>query len=213
MPDKTALSIISARQRWARPGGSHDWIVRIARVILPSAVGILGAVLIAAPLSMRGDISFVLAKDKVAMAKERMRVTSATYRGEDQKGQAFAITAGSAVQTSSLDPIVRLTDLSAKIKLADGPAEINADRGRYNMKNEIIQIDGPVRFTATNGFSLETRDVAVGLKSRQLASGGPVTGKMPLGSFSADRIRADLSARLVTLEGRARLHIVQRSAR
>ncbi len=213
MPDEGALSVASARQRWAAPGGSHDWTVRIARILLPSAVGVLGAILIAAPLAMRGDISFVLAKDKVAMAKERMRVTSATYRGEDQKGQAFAITAGSAVQTSSLDPVVRLSDLSAKIKLADGPAEINADRGRYNMKNDIIQIDGPVRFTAADGFSLETRDVAVGLKSRQLASGGAVNGTMPLGSFSADRIRADLSTRVVTLEGRARLHIVQRSAR
>jgi lipopolysaccharide export system protein LptC len=36
---------------------------------------------------------------------------------------------------------------------------------------------------------------------------------MPLGSFSANRIEADLGARTVLLDGRARLHIVQGRAR
>jgi lipopolysaccharide export system protein LptC len=36
-----------------------------------------------------------------------------------------------------------------------------------------------------------------------------VDGQMPLGSFSAGRMQADLEARTVTLEGRAHLHIVQ----
>lgn len=200
----------SARQIWARPGGRHDWLIRISHIALPAAVGMLGAIMILAPLAARGDISFVLAKDSVAVAKERMRITTAVYRGEDSNGQPFELRAGSAVQTSSLDPVVRLADLSATIKLADGPATLVADAGRYDMNREVIKIDGPITFAAADGFRLDTRDIVVGLKTRKLASGGTVSGRLPIGSFTADQINADLNSRTVVLDGRARLHIVQR---
>ena len=202
-------AIRTPRQRWARPGGTHDGVVKILRIILPATVGILGAILTLAPLSKRSDISFVLAKDSVAMARERMRVTAATYRGEDGKGQMFNISAGSAVQLTSRDPVVRMNDLAAQIQMADGPAKIVADAGRYDMDKQIVNVDGPVRFTAADGYSLQTRDVVIGLQSRKIASGGPVDGSMPLGTFSANQMRADLGARTVTLDGRARLRIVQ----
>lgn len=203
----------TARRLWAAPNGRHDQLIRVARIALPAVIGILSAGLVFAPLTMRGEISFVLDKDKVAMAKERMRVTAATYRGEDAKGQPFTLRAGSAVQASSREPVVKLSDLSATIGLSDGPAMLRADAGRYDMDREIVNIDGPILFTSADGYRLSTRDVAVGLKSRKLASGGPVDGQMPLGNFRADRLSADLNARTVTLEGRARLHIVQRRAR
>lgn len=201
------------RQKWAAPGSRHDWLVRFLRVILPASIGVLGAALLFAPLTKRGDISFVLAKDKVAMATERMRVTTATYRGEDAKGQPFEIKAGSAVQASSRDPVVKLRNLSAGITLKEGPAMLTAEAGRYDMNRDIVMIDGPLSFNTADGYKLDTRDVAVGLKTRRLASGGPVTGQMPLGSFSAGRISADLDARSVTLDGRAHLHIIQGRAR
>jgi lipopolysaccharide export system protein LptC len=210
MPDTRKTT---ARQRWAAPGSRHDWMIRFSRIILPSGVGVLAAILILAPLSVRGDISFVLAKDSVALAKERMRLTAAIYRGEDGKGQPFVLRAGSAVQTSSLDPVVRLGDLSASIALNDGPATLKADAGRYNMNRETLMVDGPISFTAADGFRLDTRDVAVGLKTRKLASGGPVSGRLPIGTFSANQINADLTSRTVVLEGRVRLHITQRGGK
>lgn len=212
MPDPAAPAR-SALQRWASPGGRHDRLILIARIALPAIIGILSAGLIFAPLAMRSEVSFVLAKDNVQVAKERMRVTAATYRGEDSKGQPFQMTAGSAVQATSSDPVVKLSNLTASIALKDGPATLHADAGRYDMDREIVSIVGPVVFSSTDGYRLETRDVAVGLKTRKLASGGPVDGKMPLGSFSADSIQADLAAHTVTLDGRARLHIEQGRAR
>jgi lipopolysaccharide export system protein LptC len=212
-PNQSLRRVISPRQRWAAPGGRHDWTVRFSRILLPSGVGILAAILILAPLSARGDISFVLAKDTVAFAKERMRLTSAVYRGEDGKAQPFVLRAGSAVQISSLDPVVRLGDLSANIELADGPATFVADAGRYDMNRETLNVDGPISFTAADGFRLDTRDVAVGLKTRKLASGGPVSGRLPIGTFTANLISADLNSRVVVLDGQVRLHIVQRKGK
>ena len=116
-------------------------------------------------------------------------------------------------EASSSNPIVQLKDLSAQIGLAEGPATLVANNGRYNMDSNVVMVDGPMRFTTTDGYRIDTRDVAVGLQTKKLASGGPITGQMPLGSFSADRIAADLSTRTVSLTGRARLHIVQGRAR
>jgi len=197
------------RQIWAAPGGSHDRLIGFLGWLLPSGIGVLAAFLAIAPLAMRGDISFVLAKDKVEIAKERMRVTHATYRGEDTKGQPFTLTAGSAVQKTSRDPVVNLSQLAASIKLPDGPATFKADQGRYDMSRETVAVDGPVHFTAADGYQLETSNVAVDLKSRQVTSTGAVQGKMRLGTFQANQLRADLQNRTVTLDGRVRMRIVQ----
>jgi lipopolysaccharide export system protein LptC len=211
MPDAPASSpyVLTARQRWAQPGGRHDWTIWILRRVLPATIGALSVALVAAPLIRGSEVSFVLAKDTVAMATERLRVTAALYRGEDSKGQPFALRAGSAVQTSSRDPVVRLKNLQGEIRLADGPAMISANNGRYDMSKEIVNVDGPVNFTTSDGYKLSTRDVAISLKSRKLASGGAVSGRMPIGSFSAGRIVADLPSRTVILDGGAKLRIDQ----
>lgn len=205
--------ILTPLQRWALPGGSHDRLVRLLRKLLPAGIGALSVVLLLIPLASNDEMSFVLDKDKVDVARERLRTESAVYRGEDSKGQPFRIVADSAIQQSSLEPVVKLRGLMAEIQLVSGPARLSADAGRYDMDRDIVNVDGPIRFVSGDGYTLETRDVAVGLKTKRIASGGPVTGTMPLGSFGAARLRADLESRTVVLEGGARLHIVQGRAR
>jgi len=212
MSDAAALNR-DRRTDWARPGSSHDRMVAVARVVLPAAVGGLAAFLAIAPLTKRAEVSFVLAKDRVAMARERMRVTSAQYRGQDDKGQAFVLNAGSAVQATSKVPVVALGDLSAQLQSDSGPATLTAPRAKYNLDNQKLLVDGPLTYATTDGYRLSTANVAADLNSRKLASTAPVEGQMPLGSFSAGNISADLAARTVTLGGRARLHIVQGAVR
>jgi lipopolysaccharide export system protein LptC len=218
MPDGLAGPLSDAaraerrrRRVWANPGSSHDRIIAVARVSLPAAVGLLTVALAVAPITSGRDISFVLSKDRVAVAKERLRVTSALYRGEDSKGQAFSLTAASAVQQTSADPVIRLDQLSARIKLDTGPATLVSPKGRYNPSDEQVSLDGPVHFKSTDGYTLETHDVDLDMQTRKLASRAPVSGTMPLGTFSADRMQADLDNHVVVLEGRARLHITQRN--
>ncbi len=81
------------------------------------------------------------------------------------------------------------------------------------MAGERVLIDGAVRFNTADGYRLDTRDVGVDLKTRRIASGGAVDGSMALGTFRADRMTADLNAKTVVLDGRARLHIVQSQSR
>ena len=195
------------------PGSRHDYVVGATRIILPAGIGVLVAFLSIAPLTIASDMSFVLDKNKVDVARERMRATEALYRGEDSRGRPFSLRAGSAVQQSSSDPVVKLSELSARMLLEQGPAVLQANQARYNMDTEKVAVDGPVTFQSADGYRLLTRDVNIDLNTRQLASRGSVEGRMPLGTFSGARMSADLNARIVRLDGRARLRIVQGAAR
>ncbi|GGA42412.1 LPS export ABC transporter periplasmic protein LptC [Sphingomonas psychrolutea] len=200
----------TTRQIWAAPGSSHDRVIAVLRRVLPMAIGVLAAFVVVLPLYAGGDVSFLLDKNKVEVAKERLRVQSATYRGEDDKGQAFALSAGSAVQKSAAEPIVKLEQLSARIGLRDGPASIVADHGHYDMDKQQVSIDGPVRVDSSGGYRLETQNSTVDLKTKTLKSGGAVSGTVPQGTFSANQMSADLESHVVTLDGNARLRIVPR---
>ncbi len=200
-----ADQIRDQRRHWAAPGGSHDRTVRFLARWLPGAVGVVAALMIVGPLFPRGEISFLLDRKKVAVVKERLRVANAMYRGEDSQGRPFTVTAGSAVQVSARVPVVTMEQLVARIKLADGPAELSAAGGEYNYDKERIDVTGPVTFTAADGYRMTTANVGIDLKTRVATGGGGVTGAIPAGTFSADRIVADLGERTVTLDGHARL--------
>lgn len=210
---ESARQVRSQRRSWAHPGSGHDRIVRVALLALPVGILLLAVFLALAPLTMGGDVSFVLDKNKVDVASERLRIQAAEYRGEDDRGRAFRLRAGSAVQRSSADPVVHIDALAAQIRLEDGPAQIVANQGRYNMDAQSVAVDGPVQFQAADGYKLSTRDATVDLKTRTLQSGGAVEGSTPMGNFSADRLTADLEARTVTLNGNARLRIYPKRAK
>ena len=197
------------RRMWAARGSNHDRVVRILRVGLPLVIGVIAAVLIFSPFTQRSEVSFLLAKDKVEVAKERMRVTRAEYRGQDTKGRPFALVAGSAVQKSSAEPIVRMTDLSGAISLTDGPATIAAEHAQYDMDSETVTVPGTVLVKGADGYSIDAQGVAVNLKTRSLAGDGGVAGTLNIGRFSANELYADLDERIVRLSGNARLRINQ----
>jgi len=197
------------RQLFAAPGSSHDKMVRFLGMFLPTAIGVLVAFLALAPLLRNTEVSFLLDKNQVDIARERMRVTQAMYRGQDSEGRPFSLEAGSAVQKSSRNPVVEMNDLAARILLKDGPGVLEAGRGNYNMDTEQVSVVGPVQFSSANGYRMVTRDVDIDLPKRSMVSRGEVTGRLPTGTFRADRLKANLAERTVTLEGRARLRMTQ----
>jgi lipopolysaccharide export system protein LptC len=201
------------QQRWAEPGSGHDRIIRWTKILLPSLVGILLAILALAPLEKKGDVSFILDKKKVQSAPERMRVESAQYTGTDNKGQQFVMVANRAIQQSSDTPLVDIHGMFAKLAQSQGPVLISADKGRYNLDTQRVAIDGPVKVAGSDGFQLNTSNVLVDLNDRLLASEGPAEGALRLGKFRANHIRADLDDHKVVLDGRARLKIVQGAVR
>ena len=200
-------------RRWARPGGSHDWIMRFLKIVLPVGVGVLLAYLLVSPLSEKKEISFLLDKNKVETAKERLKVQGAEYRGVDDEGRSFSIRADQAIQATSNDPVVQMSGMSARMEMKDGPATIRADQGRYHMERQEVNVLGPILVTASDGYRLETRNVLIDMNRQTLVGRGGVEGQMRLGRFTAGEVAVDLKSRRVVLTGRPRLHIVQGALR
>lgn len=195
------------RQHFAAPGGFHDRLVRTLATGLPILIGILAAVMIVAPLSPRGEISFLLDRNKVAILEDRLKVTNAMYRGQDNRGRNFSITAGGAVQHSAKEPVVEMHDLVARIMMDDGPAILSANSGNYDFGAERIDVFGPVNFQTADGYRMTAVNMGIDIAAKRMVSRGRVEGRIPAGTFSADRIIADLSERTVTLDGNARLRM------
>jgi len=196
------------RRGFAAPGGFHDRLVHFLARALPAAVGAMLAIMIISPLSPRGEISFLLDRRKVAILNDRMQVSSAMYRGQDDDGRSFSISAGSAVQRTQAVPTIELDQLTARILLDDGPALLTAGKGAYDFGKEIVDIVGPINFQTADGYRMTATNVDSDLGAKLRKSRGPVEGRIPAGTFSADTISADLSERSVTLQGNARLRMV-----
>jgi lipopolysaccharide export system protein LptC len=188
-------------QHWAEPGSRHDKLIGTLKVALPAAVGVVAAVFLTLPLTNQQEVSFILDKKDVGRAEERMKIESARYSGTDDEGQPFVLAAQRAVQQTSDVPIVDITGIRARLGLQQGPATIQALRGRYDLDRQQVAVNGPVRVSGPEGEQLYTRDVLIDLKSRQVRSTGQISGRMPLGSFDAASLSADLGTRQVALTG------------
>ena len=99
-------------------------------------------------------------------------------------------------------------DLTARMQLAEGPAALLAPSGSYNIEDQLITVDGLVRFATSDGYRMQVRNVAIDLPHRSLIGSGGVEGAVPAGSFSANAIHADLDERVIALVGNARLRMV-----
>ena len=195
------------KRRWARPGGSHDAVVRIGKWLVPLGFLAMFAWLAVIPFLERDDSSFLLDKKDVDQAEERMRVEEARYTGEDDEGRKFLIVAAEAVQETSRVPVVVIRGMAARLSTDEGPVEVVAPRGRYDIDAKIVEVDGPLEATAPDGYRLATRDVTVDLDTTRLRSDGGVRGETRLGTFEANSMEADLDARSIVLSGGARLKL------
>jgi lipopolysaccharide export system protein LptC len=210
---EAAIRQHDVKRHWAEPGSRHDQLVRYAKIGLPIIAVAFLLILAIAPFDQRGDVSFILDKKGVDKAAERMRIETARYTGEDNKGNKFEITAQRAIQQKSDQPIVNIEGMMAQLGLSQGPVIIAANQGRYDLDSHLVDVVGPVRVVGPDGYRLETRDVTVDLKQRTMTSHGPASGAMRLGQFQAGRLSADLDQRTVVLGGGARLKIVQGAVR
>lgn len=198
---------LTRRQLAAQPGGRHDVVITLLKWLLPALALAVLATIIIWPMTKVSEFSFLLAKDKVGVAAERLRIDNALYRGETERGEAFTISAAGAVQRSSAVAIVELMGLKATLQMAEGPAVVAAPSGRYFIENDKLQVTGPVRLDSAAGYTLDSDTVAIDLNSRQVSTSTPVTGTLPIGSFSAGSMEGDIQGRRLVMAGGAHLRI------
>ena len=198
------MSELARRERlvkrsWAAPGSFHDALIRFLKILLPLLIVLLGAYLVLAPLNKGQEISFLLDKNKVEVAKERMRVVGAHYQGQDAKGRPFSLSAEQGLQTSSRDPMVSIEGIEARLVLDQGPMSFEAPRARYNLDTQKVGVQGPVRFFGADGYRLLVGNAVIDLRAQTLVTAQPALFIAPDGRRVATRSGfIDLNKRRVT---------------
>lgn len=190
------------------PGGARDRFISVARVAFPAAATVLFITLVALPLSMTHEFSFLLSKDNAARSGERLSIQEASYRGQTNAGEPFSVTAGSAVQKSSTVPVVMLEGLAAAIERADGTAAVTAPGGEFLLDENRILVDGPVVGRSDAGYTVDGGTVYVDLNTASVDSSEPVSGNLPMGSFRANSFRGSLDGSSIILDGGAHLRMI-----
>ena len=111
------------------------------------------------------------------------------------------------MQRSARVPVVEMQDMAARMAMKDGPAQLSAPLGLFHYDSNRIDIRGPVTFTAAGGYRFMTSNITIDLRASHASGTGGVSGAVPSGTFSADRIDVDLDERTVALTGGARLQM------
>ncbi|MGB3722167.1 MAG: LPS export ABC transporter periplasmic protein LptC [Pacificimonas sp.] len=204
---KAARQLAEDRRAWALPGSGWDRATKILRRAFPVAAALILLAGLIWPLTQDREFSFILSKDRVEMAGDRMRLGQAVYRGEDARGRPFMIRAESGLQQSSADPKVALVALRAQIEMEDGLATVTAPRGVYDLEKERLLVSGPVKINRPSGYRVVTSDVLVDIPTRQVISDDRVVGAVPLGTFAADTLSIDVEERVLVLEGNVKMRI------
>ncbi|EMD82745.1 hypothetical protein [Pacificimonas flava] len=202
-----AEDLRKSRRDWALPHSRWDRFAAAMRVALPAAAAVLLAIGLVWPMTQDQEFSFILSKDEVDMAGDRMRLDEAVYRGKDDLGRPFLIRARSGVQQTSADPRLVLSGLSARLQMEEGLARVAGDQGVYDLEAETLFVDGPVQVTRTDGYRLVTGDMLVDIPARSMVGRGRVEGVHPLGRFEGDELKVDLGSRVVTLDGNTKMRI------
>jgi lipopolysaccharide export system protein LptC len=198
---------LTERQRQALPGSPHEQRMATLKWLLPTLAAGLLALIVIWPLTSVQEFSFLLAKDRVEMAAERMRIASASYRGETARGEPFLIEAERAVQKTSAVPEMELSGLSARLDGSDGQTVVTAPGGLYFMNEDRLRVNGPIGLESEVGYTVATGTIEIDMNERRVTSTEAVSGRHPMGDFRADALAADLQGRVVALEGNVRLRI------
>lgn len=194
---------------WARPGGGHDRLIRTLAWALPSAVGVIAAFLVMAPLTMKRELGFTLQRGEIDRVPERLRAAQARYRGVDDEGRPFELTGASAVQSAAGQQLVTLSALTGRLATQGGEALVRAPDALFDPDQRRMLVTGPLSLEQGPDSRMTTSQVDLDLNAKTAASRAPVEGKVALGTFTADRMSVDLDERHLVLDGRARLHVKQ----
>jgi lipopolysaccharide export system protein LptC len=195
------------RRALALPGCRRERLMAAVGRILPGAAGAVVALMVVTPLFPHNSVSFLLDRNKVAVTENRLQVQNAAYRGIDEKGRAFELSADNAVQKSARDAHVRMNNLIGTMALSDGPGRIEAASGSFDLTHDQLTVPGDVHFQQAGGYDIRAQQVMFDVRHNTVQSTGAVEGLIPSGEFSAGHMSANLDAHTVRLEGRAHLRM------
>ncbi len=159
-------------------------VVSLLKVALPlSAIGILSTLFL---LSRNTDLADSIPFSTIDLREEAAseRVVQPSFAGASEAGDLIALTAETAMPIE--DSRVQALMATARIDLVSGTQiTFEAERATLDQPTEDATLTGGVRITASTGYEIETDALTASMTEIHAESGGPISARGPLGTFTA----------------------------
>jgi lipopolysaccharide export system protein LptC len=159
--------------------------VTVAKTLLPvAAVAILIGLVMAPSLRTGPGANRITYKipENIPVAASTMQ--GAQYRGIDQRGQPFTLTATTANQQGA-DDIV-LAQPQGDITLTSGAwIMLKSDHGLFNQKTQLLDLHDNVTLYRNDGTTMTGPEAHIDIKAGSASSTSPVQAAGPFGTLTA----------------------------
>ncbi len=200
-----------ANAAWPIHVSPYDRWVTGMRVFATVTALITGLLVFLLPLLHKQPLTIHVARDKLERHRGAIVVMAPRYRGVDDKGRPFMISAARALQTTVDAPDVLLEDLSLNLVMADGrTVSLTAPHARYFPEQDRVVL-ARLEGRSSDGYVFHSADGTLAIKDRRLSLAGPVVGSGPLGRFTAHGAVYEAESRRLVLEGPVMLAIATRT--
>lgn len=133
------------------------------------------------------------------------------YESYDSDDRPFIITADEASQERANKNLIDLAAPKAKVQMEGGQwVDVEAPKGVYNEKAEIVRLEGGVQLHHEDGITLETDSVRILVKKGRAVSETPVVGSAPEGELQGEGFRLVDEGRIIFLDGQSRVVLYER---
>jgi lipopolysaccharide export system protein LptC len=190
-------------------GATRRMMVRALKRVLPATAIVLLTAIALWPQWQGADearrFTFRLGGNPLT---EPMRMREARFRGIDEQGRPYTVTASEAMQLGNTDDTIDLTDPKGDITLQDGTwMLLQADHGLYYRQPGLLELDGNVVLNHDAGYEVRTERASIDLRGKTARGDRPVEGQGPFGTIEGQGFEAEEAGKVIIVTGPATLVI------
>lgn len=139
---------------------------------------------------------------------ENLQIVQPRFSGVDEGDRPFMLSADLARQETAKADLVTLTAPKADIALEGGGwLAMTAEAGAYYQKDKVLHLTGEVSLFHDGGYSVQTGEARIDLKSGDAEGYQPVIGEGPLGTLRSEGFRVYDKGDRMMFTGKSRLVI------
>jgi lipopolysaccharide export system protein LptC len=195
----------------ARPMPSHRQMARrrltlaLARRALPLAACLLLAAIVLWPeINRTEDRVRVQINLAAQVSPEAMRISEPRFRGLDEQGRPYNVTAATATQAGESTDVVDLEQPKADLLLGNGAwVMLESRTGRFDRGAHRLDLAGDVTLWHDNGTTMQTERATILTQEGSASGDAPVAAQGGFGTLTSEGFRLTDRGQVVIFTGRA----------
>ncbi|QRG07627.1 hypothetical protein EZH22_04315 [Xanthobacter dioxanivorans] len=180
------------------------WIKRLLPISIVAAIVLIAGVSILSRLSLTIELPFDIGHLTLSGSRLTMELPKLSGFTDDNRG--YHVTAKTATQDLTRPDVIDLTDVVARLELADkGWTSVNAKVGSFDTKKQFITLGDGVDLAMAGGYAGRLQDAAVDVKAGTITTEHPVEFTYLDGKLVADRLAVTDRGKRAMFEGHVQL--------